>query len=257
MSTSPDTAPINFYALIAATGSKEGARARFQSLTAQLVGVQHPTVRQIQANPGDWGIDCFVGLLVDIVAIWQAKFLIDGVGPDQQQEIRESFDQALAKARDEGYVVEAWTLCIPVSFDAKTTKWWDGWKRRKESDLGISIALWDETRLEALILAPDAAQIRANYFGVTDRPEIPVLPLPEDIAYEEMPFIKQLNAAEIVEVESAKAQFFNAEIVRREVSDKGIESEVAELQRCAADSHAVWETRCNETCETDPGSNRL
>jgi hypothetical protein len=108
------------------------------------------------------------------------------VGAPQQRDIRESFEIALKKARDEKYKIDAWTLCIPVSLDAKTTKWWDKWKREQETEHGLSIDLWDETMLEGLVLAIDAEQVRAQYFGAPQRKAYPTLPLLSDVTYDEM-----------------------------------------------------------------------
>jgi hypothetical protein len=38
----------------------------------------------IFANPGDWGIDVFVGGLHGRVTVWQAKYFVRGVGRSQQ-----------------------------------------------------------------------------------------------------------------------------------------------------------------------------
>jgi hypothetical protein len=254
--------PINFHALIAHTASKDGARARFQQLIAQLVYLRSPSVRQIEPNPGDWGIDCFVGELDDSTFVWQAKFFIDEVGSTQQQEIRESFETVIAKAQSESFRLAAWTLCIPVSLDAPSTAWWDKWKRKRQAESGVAIDLWDVTRLEATLLSPEAQHIREAYFGSpSTQPapsaELPVSALPADLTYEEMLFVKQLRAAELPEIESAKRQFFNAEIMRLEVADKGVEAEVREVDGCLAEAHALWETRFNERCESSSPGEKL
>ena len=247
---------------MASAGTKDAARPRFQQLVAQIVALQSPTVRQVQAHPGDWGIDCFVGALNDIVLVWQAKFFIDGVGKDQQQEIRDAFQTAAAKAKEHGYTLAGWTLCIPVTMDALTTKWWDSWKDKNQTETGVAIELWDETRLEAILLSPDAQGLRTAYFGhpsapAVEDPELPALPLPPELTYEEMLFVKQLHAADIDEAESAKRQFFNADIMRREVADKGVEAEVREVENCLAEVNAVWETRFIEGCEQHSTDDKL
>lgn len=158
---------INFHALIAKTGSKDGARASFEEMLAQLIRLSRPGVRKIEANPGDWGIDVFVGELDGLINVWQSKFFIDGVGETQQQEIRDSLANLMASAEAHGFSVNTWILCIPCSMDAKATKWWEGWKRRNESKYRITIRLWDETELRNLLLRPEAGMIRDVYFGLT------------------------------------------------------------------------------------------
>ncbi len=252
---------VTFQALIVRAGTKEGARALFQALIAQLVKVKHPTARQIQANPGDWGLDCIVGSLNDLLFDWQAKFFIDGVEAGQQQEIRSSFQQFVKKAKEEGYSPGGWTLCIPVDMDALTTKWWDGWKKKEEKEHGFQIHLWDATHLEAMLISPDASDVYQAYFGsgVTGpaRPELKTVPVPAGMSFDEMLFIKQLRAANVTEVEQAKRQFFNADLMKREVADKAVEAEVQELESCIAEVHTVWELGFNEKCEKNPSGAAL
>lgn len=251
--------PVNFHALIATTGSKEGARARFQDLIAQLVKVKHRTARQVQAKQGDWGLDCFVGLLNDTLFNWQAKFFIDGIGSDQQKEIRASFKRYIDKAGEEGYKPGAWTLCIPVDFDAPTAKWWDGWKQRQEKVGGCQISLWDKSELETLLVSPDAVDVYEAYFGSPEalRSELATVPVPAGMSFDEMLFLKQLRAAAIPEVESAKRQFFNADLMKREVADKGVEAELVELETSLAEAHAIWEVRFNGKCAECTGDDML
>jgi hypothetical protein len=66
-------ANVNFFALVAKAGTKEGARPLFADLVVELVRLVNPAVRDVFANPGDWGIDAFVGTLAegDAVAVWQ------------------------------------------------------------------------------------------------------------------------------------------------------------------------------------------
>ena len=250
-----------FHGLMVRAGSKEGARPLFQDLIAQLVNVKHGDVRQVAANPGDWGLDCIVGSLNGLLFNWQAKFFIDGVGTAQQQEIRESFKQFVTKAKEEGYTPGGWTLCIPVDMDAPMTKWWDAWSKRQEKETGFAIHLWGATRLETLLIAPDANDVYQAYFGSAGHPavqaELKTLPVPAGIPFEEMLFIKQLRAASVAEVEQAKRQFFNADVMRREVADKAVDAEMQELESCLAEVHTVWELGFNLKCEQNPTGNPL
>jgi len=80
--------PISFRAHEVRVGSIDGARADFQQMIAQLVRASTPSVRTVAANPGDWGIDVFVGSLADEIVVWQSKYFIAGVGDAQQRQIR-------------------------------------------------------------------------------------------------------------------------------------------------------------------------
>ena len=114
----------------------------------------------------------------------------------------------------------------------------------------------------AALLAPDAAHIYGRYFPATGEPEKapappPVAELPEDVSYEDMLFIKQLQAAQIVELDSAKQQFFNAEALAREVADKRVAEHMQALQAESADLRSIWEDRFNRACTEPDGGDGL
>jgi uncharacterized protein (UPF0335 family) len=139
------TLVISFEQLIG-EGGKEGARTKFQRLIAQLVGLRHQGMKMLDAKSGDWGLDVIVGEIDDVISVWQAKFFIDGVGESQKDQIRESFKQVMKKAKEEGFTVDVWTLCIPIDLHPDALKWWSGWKKRQEKQHGVRIELWDRTK---------------------------------------------------------------------------------------------------------------
>jgi len=101
------------------------------------------------------------------------------------------------------------------------------------------------------LLTPDAAELRSVFFPVaTGGPVAPpaVADLPAAVTYEDMLFIKQLEAAQIHEHGSAKQQFFNAELLSREVADKRVAEHVLALQAERADLRSIWEDRYNHAC---------
>lgn len=59
---------ISFHQLIGA-GGKEGARETFERLIAQLVRLRYRSVRRVDANPGDWGLDVIVGEIDGVVSV--------------------------------------------------------------------------------------------------------------------------------------------------------------------------------------------
>jgi hypothetical protein len=249
---------ISFHQLIG-DGGKDGARETFERLTAQLVRLQFRAVKRVEANPGDWGIDVLVGEIDGVISVWQAKFFIDGFAKPQQAQVRESFAQIVAQAAKQGFTVDAWTLCIPVDLDAESLKWWTTWTKKQERETGIGIQLWDRTELEGVLLTLDAADIRAAFFPTTvvvpagAVAPLAVVDVPPDVTYEDMLFIKQLEAAEIREHDSAKQQFFNAELLGREVADKRVTEHVLALQAERADLRSIWEDRYNQACRTSGG----
>ncbi len=250
---------VNFHALIG-DGGKAGAREKFQRLIAQLVRLRYRAVRQIEPNPGDWGIDAFVGRLDEMISVWQAKYFIDGIDDDQKSQIRKSFKTALKAARNEGFQIGLWTLCVPVSMTGKTAKWWDGWKKREARKHGVQIELWDSTEIEGLLLTPDATGLLQAYFPAAGQMQSTTRPVVEpdsETDYDQMLFIKQLRAADINEVSSARRQFFNAELLAREVADKDVPQELDALRTSRAEAHSIWETRFIEKCEEHKGSAKL
>ena len=243
---------ISFQQLIG-EGGKDGARQKFERLIAQLVRLQFRTVKRVEANPGDWGLDVLVGEIDGVISVWQAKFFIDGFGKPQQAQVRESFTQVVKQSEKQGFSVDAWTLCVPVDLDADNLKWWTTWKRKKERETKIRIELWDRTELEGLLLTLDAVPIRSAFFPTTIAPASTVAPLavvdvPAEVTYEDMLFIKQLEAARIRELDSAKQQFFNAELLSREVADKRVTEQMLALQAERADLRSIWEDRYNRAC---------
>jgi hypothetical protein len=252
---------FNHHALIARIGNEQGAREEFARLVAAL-GELTTQVRRIRENPGDWGIDAFAGRLGDgaDVAVWQAKFFINGVGQSQQQQIRDSFRMAREAAEKHGYQLVRWTLVIPVDLSATETQWWDGWKGREQAEHGVMIELWDKHRLDTLLRPPDAEAIRNEFFPPFAPGEVssrPVKPLPPGTTYDEMLFIAQLKEAGIGELQAAREEFFNAELLVRDVNDKGVEPEVAGLQTVRSETRSLWSQEYNDARDTNVGAQTL
>ncbi|GAA2339952.1 hypothetical protein Scani_01970 [Streptomyces caniferus] len=247
--------PIHFGVHEVRTGSADGARADFEQMLAQLASATNPNVRMIAVNPGDWGIDAFAGDLGGSITVWQSKYFMPKTTTSQSQQIRESLANGLKAAAANGHTITLWILCIPSSMDGPTTKWWDGWKKRKEKEHGLVIELWDETTLVKKLQSPEADQVRRAYYEVfTARPAPAqeqmrlVLDVEEDkaAALDSALFVRQMTEAGHIELDSAKRQFFNADLVAREVAHKGVLAEVAALSSADATLHGVWEMQFNE-----------
>ncbi|MGB3444685.1 MAG: hypothetical protein WBA97_38605 [Actinophytocola sp.] len=145
--------PINF-AAHQVRANAHGARQDFEEMIGQLVQAVRPGVaKMVAANPGDWGIDVFIGNLGGAVTVWQSEYFMPEVNKSHQAQIRESFDSVVKNAAKEGFTLTRWILCVPSSMDGPTTKWWDTWKRKKEREVGIVIDLWDETELRSLLIS--------------------------------------------------------------------------------------------------------
>jgi len=248
--------PINFTAHQLRTGGMGGARDDFEKMVAELAGATMPGVRMLAANPGDWGIDAFGGDLGGAITVWQSKYFFPiTAGSSHQQTIRESFKSVMSSAATQGHRVEVWVLCIPSSMDGPTAKWWDTWKKKQERNHSVVIDLWDETRLIKLLRTPEADDVRRGYYEAFTRAPEPVEPRlvvnVEDekaASLESALFVVQMREAGHHELDAAKRQFFNADLVAREIAHKGVPSEVNALVSVDATVHGVWEARFNQCC---------
>ena len=142
-----------------------GASEDFEKMLGLLVQATVGEANLVFANPGDWGIDVLVGDLHGKVTIWQAKYFIRGVGKTQKPQITKSFESALRAASAHGYTVARWVLCIPSSMDGPVMQWWQDWSGNRQRATGVTIELWDETRLREQLIQPAAAHVRRHYYS--------------------------------------------------------------------------------------------
>ncbi|GAA2629095.1 hypothetical protein GCM10010399_70990 [Dactylosporangium fulvum] len=242
--------PINFAAHQLRAGNLAGARDDFEQMLAMLLAAIYPGARAITANPGDWGIDILLGELSGLVVVWQSKYFWPAVTRSSQGQIRESFDSAVNAAARHGYRLGQWILCVPASMDAQTAQWWDNWRARRQRETGITIELWHENVLRNLLVKPDCAHVRRHFYD----PYSPVppqrAPVREPAPQDETDldgalFVRQLRAAGHIEVGAAKREFFNAELLAREIRDKRVPGEVAALSEADGVVHGIWEARFN------------
>ncbi|MFE7328063.1 serine/threonine protein kinase [Streptomyces sp. NPDC057565] len=240
------------------TGSADGARADFEKMLAQLAAATTPNVRMIAANPGDWGVDAFAGDLGGAITVWQSKYFMPITTTKHAQQIRESLAHALQAAADNDHTIAIWILCIPSSMDGPAANWWDRWKKKQEEEHDIVIELWDETVLVQKLQSPEGDHVRRAYY----EPYTPalaqeqlrlVLDVEDDkaAALDSALFVRQMTEAGHVELDSAKQQFFNADLVAREIVHKAVPTEVAALRSADATLHGVWEMQFNECSAED------
>lgn len=239
-----------------------GARERFEQLVTAIVTTKHPAARAVEANPGDWGIDTFVGRLSTrgTIGVWQSKYFMDGVGDTQKKEIRESFKSICAAASKNNLTVSSWTLAIPVNMDPDATKWWDRWKAKTERDTKITIDCWQASHIEQLLIKDDFADVRHQYFGFA--PGEPMIERavadPDDwTTYDGALFIKQLQVAAIAEDQPARRAFFNAEVMTRDVQEREVAAEVNALNAVSGTLHQMWHSRFESNNASAPPGDRL
>lgn len=253
---------VDFAFLWQRTGSVEGGRALFEKLVQDLAGVEHPDISTVEANPGDWGIDAYVGQLVEgSVAVWQAKYFINGFGESQQAEVRNSFKSAKTAAVKNGYRLQAWTLAIPVGLDGPMSQWWEGWKKRTEKNERVVIDLWHESALRRRLIREGARDVLEYYFNPVahvaiiedDRLEPELKDLPDPERYDGALFVRQMYEAGLMDCRSAREEFFNAEILTQEILDKGETREVKALRSWSITLRSAWSLCYNDLCQRESG----
>jgi hypothetical protein len=70
-------------------------------------------------------------------------------------------------------------------------------------------------------------------------------------------FVRQLRAAGHVEVGAAKREYFNADLMAREIADKGVPAELDGLAEADALVHGIWEAGFNVARQRQPDQPRL
>ncbi|WP_157157010.1 hypothetical protein [Diaminobutyricimonas sp. LJ205] len=253
---------IKFEFLVQRLGSREAARDAFEQLVEDVVSLVHPDVHSVKANPGDWGIDAFVGELTrgGEVFVWQAKYFIDGFGKTQQQDIRDSYASAMKAAETNGYKLRSWTLCLPCTLDAPNLKWWQGWVKRNSKD-GVIKSLWDEGELRRRLLSDAGTDLRNGYFApvfVLDGEPAEggtraLADLEDETRYDDTLFVRQMHAAELMETSQAREAFFNAEILTQEIEDKGVPAEIERLRNWRLRVRATWSHHYNDAAQRESG----
>ncbi|GIH15662.1 hypothetical protein Raf01_38340 [Rugosimonospora africana] len=262
MSLASGEPPINFAAHQIRAGNVAGARDDFEQMLAMLIAAIHPGARAIAANPGDWGIDVLLGELSGLIVVWQSKYFWPVVTRSSRAQIRESFDSALAAAQRNGYRVDQWILCVPSSMDPPTAQWWDTWRARRQRETGVAIELWHETVLRNLLIKPDSADVRRHFYDPytpAPGPRVALHALDPDTAteLERALFVRQLRAAGHVELAGAKYEFFNAELLAREILDKALPREIEALREADGVVHGIWEAHFNEAYQRREANPRL
>jgi len=252
---------INLKQLEIAAGSEEGARTLFEDMLSQLLKVKYPDAHRIRPSRGDWGIDIIHGELSSgTCVIWQAKYFMHGIGDSQRRNILDSFNTVIKASKTHDFKVNVWYLCVPCDLSTEEHKWWEKWSKSESKSTSIRIELMDRGSIIEMLNKKDAEEIRLGFFGESQAMlkyflqmlrgdvERDIQQLPSESLYEDSLFIKKLQAAKITEMYSAKSQFFNAELLVREIKDKGDEAELGEIISFYEKLRSMWESRYNEAC---------
>lgn len=237
----------------------DGAREVFAQLVTQCVRANHPTARAIRPDPGDEGVDTFVGEFDKDVRIWQAKYFHDGIGESQQKQIRDSWKACRSSSFKDR--VTMWTLCVPCDLSIEEEKWWQGWKAKESRSAGFPIDLWTKSQFAtfstwkgldavfafALQRGCEHGTVQEVLAAMTKPPVrlVEKLPAAHDERLRRAVFVRKLEAAGITTHRAARSAFYNYELLRSALEQGGAAEEVAALQDLQERILDLWAEQYN------------
>lgn len=245
----------------------DGARYIFENACDKSFKKEFEKSFSVKCNPGDEGIDIFVGDFDKPLIVYQCKFFPESIGDSQKKQIRDSFKKAIESKE---YELKEWNLCIPKVLDIEEHKWWATWKSKTTKTHKIEIHLLDSTALLGLLKKhkideevfdlEDKRQLREIHEYLIQREESikEVLSKPVNIDYTNSVFISKLKSAKINEHhQNYERQFFNAEILEKTINSKGISKNITELSSLKLNIHDLWLTQYTKNAEDNDGNKLL
>ncbi len=242
----------------------DGARYIFETACDKAFRKEFEHAFNVECNPGDDGIDIFVGDFSATIDVYQCKYFIERLGDSQRKQIGESFDTAINSSN---YVLKRWFLCVPIGLTIEEHKWWSKWKNKNEKKHNIEIGLYDSRILLDLIQKHkidedvfDLEQLKLlrqihEYLVNKNESLKEVLSPPIDVDYSESVFIAKLQSANVVDhIKLFEKQFFNAEILDKQIYSKGVQKEIIELESLKANIHDLWLTQFSKYNNTNDGN---
>jgi hypothetical protein len=232
---------------------REGSRGIFEDACAKAFSAKYKDAFPIECNPGDEGIDVYIGDFSNPIEVYQCKCFFYTIEEVQKTQIRASFKKAI---ESKSYKMKKWCLCVPKSLTIDETSWWTTWSNSIAAKHKIEIELFDETKLLRLIKETDIhleifdeeeLQLLTEILTILETKEQrlkEIFSVPEEIDYNERIFSLKLKSANIDEnLDVYNKQFFNAEILTKEVQSKGIEDEIKELVSLKNTIQELWLTQ--------------
>lgn len=232
---------------------REGSRQVFEDACAKAFSKEFEDAFPIECNPGDEGIDVFVGDFSEKIDVYQCKCFFYEIGDSQVSQINSSFKKA---TESKEYKLKKWVLCVPKSLTIQEAKWWSKWKKRKEEKFKIKVDLMDSVKLLNLITKHNL------HLEIFDEEELILLnqildelttkkqrlkeifEVPVEMDFSDKLFTLKLKSANINEhLDVFNKQFFNAEILTKEVESRNIQNELKELKSLRSVLNEVWLTQ--------------
>jgi hypothetical protein len=231
------------------------ARDKFEEMCTRLAqSIYKSSAQPVKADPGDFGIDIFIGDMSEAIDVFQCKFFAKDFADVQKKQIRDSFKTAIETKE---YRMKSWTLCLPLNLTLGQHKWWAKWsseQRRNNKKLKIRLInasmliglsktqrLFNELfeREEMLILEKILLILKQQELGMKE-----VLKKPKHLDYSGNLFTYKLTQAGINDHHDLiKTEFYNAEILRNNIESRGIAAEVEELHSLTENVHRLWVTQ--------------
>ena len=142
-----------------------GAREHFEHLCADLIRANFSDAKEVRCQPGDGGVDVYVGDWVDPrgISVFQVKYFPVGLGSSQKDQVRRSFRTCI---ENDHFTVGHWTLCLPIDLNEEETAWFTKWKHQQANNfLAVDhIDWWGESAIRQLLLQPKNIGIKEAYF---------------------------------------------------------------------------------------------
>lgn len=236
----------------------DGARAIFAHLVTHCVRSIYPSARQVRPDPGDEGVDTFVGEFDGSIRVYQAKYFRDGISASQQAQIRESWKSCITSAYFKSIV--SWTLCVPIDLSPAEEQWWQRWSKTA-SKQGCHFEIWTRSHFESFSLRPELRyafghalnreQQHSDYASALEAVRsavprtLPIRSLPKSDHLRDAVFVRKLEAAGVRTHRSARTAFYNFELLRHSIEQGGLPSEANALEDLQERILALWETAYN------------
>jgi len=142
-----------------------GAREHFERLCTLLIQSEYDSAKEVRCEPGDGGVDVYVGKWDDPegIAVFQVKYFPTGLKESQKQQIRASFRTCI---NNPNFQTRKWTLCLPIELSEEETTWFTHWKQQQATSTLPSerITWWGESDLMQLLLKSGNEGIKEHYF---------------------------------------------------------------------------------------------
>jgi hypothetical protein len=239
--------------------SEEGARSIFAALVTHCVRFVYPSAQAVRPDPGDEGLDTFVGEFDDELHVYQAKYFADGIGAAQKSQIRASWRSCTGSKRFKK--IASWTLCVPIELSVDEHTWWQGWRKKQANAYGCQIELWGLSRFQGFSCQPTLTEIfnhaleRGRTHATTDEVVSGMRGAAGPRALKRLPtedhlvaalFVKKLEAAGWLKHRAARTAFYNFELLRTAVEQGGSVTEQAALVDMRERVYGLWEHAYNE-----------